>query len=200
MYDSALSVTAELFLWGVSVVAERFKSVLMDDAAMRRALIRMAHEIAERNHGTEDVVLLGIARRGVPLAQLLQESLRHIEGSVIPCGELDTRSYRDDLPPVGQRRLAEPPFSVVNKKVVLVDDVLYTGRTVRAAIEAVFAMGRPKEVQLAILVDRGHRELPIRADYVGKSVPTSHSEFISVRMPPFEEDMSVHLLEKTSDN
>lgn len=178
---------------------EKIKAEIMDETAMNRALTRMAHEITERNHGTEDLVLVGVLRRGKILAQRLAKAIERFEGAQIPCGELDINHYRDDLSagtdaPVLRR--AELPFSIVNKKVVLVDDVLYTGRTVRAAIEAIFAMGRPKAIQLAIMIDRGHRELPIRADYVGKSIPTSLQEKVSVRIPPYDEETAVVLLEK----
>ncbi len=175
---------------------ERLKAELLDEAAVNRALTRMAHEIAERNHGTQDVVLIGVLRRGKALAQRLAKAIERFEGVEIPCGELDINHYRDDLAaakPVVQK--PELPFSVVDKKVVLVDDVLYTGRTVRAAIEAVFALGRPKAIQLAILIDRGHRELPIRADYVGKSIPTSHQEKVRVRIPPYDGETRVVLVE-----
>jgi len=180
-------------------MAERIKAEIMDEAALGRALTRMAHEITERNHGTEDLVLVGVLRRGKVLAQRLAKAIERFEGVTIPCGELDIGHYRDDLGisedmPVLRR--AELPFSIVDKKVILVDDVLYTGRTVRAAIEAVFATGRPKAIQLAILIDRGHRELPIRADYVGKSIPTSHQEKVSVRIPPYDAETAVVLLEK----
>ena len=178
---------------------EKIKAEIMDEAALNRALTRMAHEITERNHGTEDLVLVGVLRRGKVLAQRLAKAIERFEGAQIPCGELDINHYRDDLAagtdmPVLNK--AELPFSIVNKKVVLVDDVLYTGRTVRAAIEAIFALGRPKAIQLAIMIDRGHRELPIRADYVGKSIPTSHQEKVSVRIPPFDSETAVVLLER----
>ncbi len=160
------------------------KSLLMDQADVRRALMRIAHEILEKNKGIENVCLVGIKRRGVPLAQQICENIAQIEGASLPCGELDIHFYRDDRQPKSPvLNAATLPFDVTNKTIVLVDDVLYTGRTVRAAIEAVFALGRPRAIQLAILVDRGHRELPIRADYVGKNVPTSHSERIMVQVP-----------------
>ncbi len=163
------------------------KSLLMDEADVRRALMRIAHEILEKNKGVENVCLVGIKRRGVPLAQQICNNITQIEGSPLPCGELDIHFYRDDRQPTSPvLEAATLPFDVTNKTIVLVDDVLYTGRTVRAAIDAVFALGRPRAIQLAILVDRGHRELPIRADYVGKNVPTSHSERIMVQVPSFD--------------
>lgn len=163
------------------------KSLLMDEADVRRALMRIAHEIIEKNKGIDNVYLVGIKRRGVPLAQQICENIAQIEGSPLTCGELDIHSYRDDrAPQTPTLHVPALPFDVTDKTIVLVDDVLYTGRTVRAAIEAVFALGRPRAIQLAILVDRGHRELPIRADYVGKNVPTSHSERIMVQTPAFD--------------
>lgn len=161
------------------------KSLLMDDADIRRALMRIAHEIIEKNKGTDNLYLVGIKRRGLPLAQQIGQNIAKIEGTTLPCGELDIHFYRDDLSPTSAPVLdsAALPFDVTDKTIVLVDDVLYTGRTVRAAIEAIFAHGRPRAIQLAILVDRGHRELPFRADYVGKNVPTSHSERIMVHTP-----------------
>lgn len=160
------------------------KSFLMDEADVRRALMRIAHEILEKNKGIENVCLVGIKRRGVPLAQQICDNITQIEGATLPCGKLDIHFYRDDRQPTSPvLEAATLPFDVTNKTIVLVDDVLYTGRTVRAAIEAIFSLGRPRAIQLAILVDRGHRELPIRADYVGKNVPTSHSERIMVQVP-----------------
>lgn len=161
------------------------KAVLMDAQTLERSLTRMAHEILERNRGLEDLVLIGIQRRGVSLARRIADRIDAIEGLRPEVGILDITFYRDDL-----SMLAEHPvvngtdirFPVQGRKVVLVDDVLYTGRTVRAAIEAVFDMGRPACIQLAILVDRGHRELPIRADFIGKNVPTSRSEVVHVKV------------------
>lgn len=161
------------------------KAEIMDADAIRRAITRIAHEIVERNKGLSGVVLIGIHRRGVPLARRLQAVLSEIESTEVPVGELDITLYRDDLslrfdqPRVGPTRL---PFDVTEKHVVLVDDVLYTGRTIRAAMDALMDLGRPKSIQVAVLVDRGHRELPIRADYVGKNVPTSRKEVIHVRL------------------
>ena len=174
------------------------KARLMDGAAMNRALTRIAHEILERNGGCENVCLVGIRRRGEPLARLIAEKIAGIEGQQVPVGVLDITLYRDDLSPAsdtGMPRLnrTQVPFSVTGKRVVLVDDVLFTGRTARAAIDALFAMGRPAQIQLAILVDRGHRELPIRADFVGKNVPTSHTEFIAVKVPEIDGDTAVEI-------
>lgn len=160
---------------------------ILDAAAMKRVVSRMAYEILEKNKGTKDLALIGILRRGIVLAQRLKKRFWEIEGADIPMGILDITQYRDDLP-----RGECPPeesgtdisFSVENKKIVLIDDVLYTGRTVRAAIEAIMELGRPAKIELAVMIDRGHRELPIRADYVGKNVPTAKSESIRVE---FEE-------------
>lgn len=156
---------------------------ILDKDGIRRALTRIAHEILEKNAGTEDLVLIGIMRRGVPLAQRIAMKIKEIEGTSVPLGTLDINLYRDDLDRLGYQpvlRKTDVPFSVTDRKVVLVDDVLYTGRTVRAALDAIMDLGRPKMIQLAVLIDRGHRELPIRADYVGKNVPTSRKENVSV--------------------
>ena len=165
------------------------KAVLMDETTVNRTLMRMAHEIVEKNKGVGDVILVGIRRRGEPIARRLHSNIERIEGEDIPCGTLDIHFYRDDLTrdtdmPV--LRKAELPFSVAGKTVILVDDVLFTGRTARAAIEAIFSLGRPKAIQLAILIDRGHRELPIRADYVGKNIPTSLQETVAVKLPEYD--------------
>jgi len=160
------------------------KAVVLESSDIARAMKRMAHEILERNHGADGLVLAGIRRRGVPLAERLGDEIERIEGVRPPVGALDVSFYRDDIKirqpaDVGQTTL---PFDVTGKIVVLVDDVLYTGRTVRAAIEALVDFGRPRAVQLAVLIDRGHRELPIRADYIGKNLPTSHREAVEVRL------------------
>ena len=173
------------------------KSLLMDEADVRRALMRIAHEIIEKNKGSDNVYLVGIKRRGLPLAQQICRNIEKIEGTIPSCGELDIHFYRDDRSPATPvLDAASLPFDVTDKTIVLVDDVLYTGRTVRAAIEAIFSLGRPRAIQLAILVDRGHRELPIRADYVGKNVPTSHSERIMVQIPPLDECTCVEIHQK----
>ncbi len=159
--------------------------VLLNRSDIRRALTRIAHEVAERNQGTADLVLVGMRTRGVPLARRLARILSEIEGRPVPVGELDVTLYRDDLPMRGLRpaiQQTDIPVDITGKVVVLVDDVLYTGRTVRAALDALMDFGRPRRVQLAVLIDRGHRELPIRADYVGKNVPTSRREEVQVRL------------------
>ncbi len=157
----------------------------MTEADIRRAIHRIAHEIIERNKGTEDVVLVGMRTRGVPLAYRLAQAIRQFEGAEVPVGALDIGLYRDDLPYLGTRPALRPsdiPTDIDGKRVVLVDDVLYTGRTIRAALDALMDFGRPGQVQLAVLIDRGHRELPIRADYVGKNIPTSRREEVQVRL------------------
>lgn len=173
-----------------------FKAEIMDEAAVKRSLIRIAHEIIEKNKGTDNIALVGIKSRGVPLAKMISENIEKIEGKNIFVGELDIKHYRDDLTEVQELPEASPldtVFDVTGKDIILVDDVLFTGRTVRAAIEAIFSIGRPSSIQLAILVDRGHRELPFRADYVGKNVPTSTSELISVQVYEFDKSTSVKL-------
>jgi pyrimidine operon attenuation protein/uracil phosphoribosyltransferase len=155
----------------------------MDAEDLRRAVTRIAHEVVERNHGLADVVLVGLQTGGVPLARRLADSLQRIEGSEVPVGTLDVAFYRDDigLRPVMPEAVTSIPFDLTGKIVVLVDDVLFTGRTVRAALDALNDYGRPRAVQLAVLVDRGHRELPIRPDYVGKNLPTRRDEVVDVR-------------------
>ncbi len=173
-----------------------FKSAIMDETAVRRAMARITHEIIEKNKGTENICLLGIRRRGVPLARMLQENLRRFEGAEIPVGSIDISLYRDDLTEITRDPAAgksEFPFDVADKKIIIVDDVIYTGRTARAAIEAVFDRGRPKEIQLAVLIDRGHRELPIRPDYVGRNIPTSHTEVVSVQTEEIDSRLGVEL-------
>jgi pyrimidine operon attenuation protein/uracil phosphoribosyltransferase len=174
------------------------KARIMDEAAMLRAIHRISHEIIEKNKGTRNVVLIGIQRRGVPLAKLLADHIGQVEGAKIPVGTLDITFYRDDLSLLAEHPVingTDIPFNITDKDVVLVDDVLFTGRTTRAAMDAIMEVGRARTVQLAGLFDRGHRELPIRADYVGKNVPTSRSEFISVRVAPFENENNVAVLE-----
>jgi len=159
------------------------KAVLMDATMMDRALSRIAHEIIERNKGIDNLYLVGIQRRGVPLARRIARKIEAIEGRSPEVGILDITFYRDDLSMLSEHPVINGtslPFALQDKRLILVDDVLFTGRTVRAAIEALFDLGRPQQIQLAILIDRGHRELPIRADFTGKNVPTSRSEVIHV--------------------
>lgn len=176
----------------------REKALILDERAMQRALIRIAHEIIERNNGVADVMLVGIRRRGVPLAYRIAEVIQNVEGVKVPIGELDITFYRDDLTYVsGQPRVnaTNIPFSIVDKTVVMVDDVLYTGRTARAAMDALMDIGRANKLQLAVMVDRGHRELPIRADFVGKNVPTSKTERIGVEVTEYDGNNGVKLYE-----
>ena len=159
------------------------KNVIMDADAMRRAIVRIAPEIIERNKGVDNVVLVGIRTRGVPIAERLAAAIKEIEKVELPVGMLDITLYRDDLSTLAYNPVChgtEIDFDVDGKTVILVDDVLYTGRTIRCALDAIIDMGRPKAIQLAVLIDRGHRELPIRADFAGKNVPTSHKEAIEV--------------------
>ncbi len=162
-----------------------YKKQIMDENNINRALTRISHEILEKNKGTKDLVLVGIKTRGVPLANRVWEKIQEIEGVELGIGILDVTPYRDDLSKGeegGEKTGYQLPFSVENKRVILIDDVLFTGRTVRAALDALMDMGRPRLIQLAVLIDRGHRELPIRADYVGKNVPTSRSEVVAVNL------------------
>lgn len=177
------------------------KAVIMDAEKIRRALIRIAHEIIEKNKGTANLVIIGIRRRGVPLAERLAKLIQEIEGVSLPVGVLDITLYRDDLTTLNNQPVVhktEVPFSITNKKIILVDDVLYTGRTVRAALDAIIDLGRPEAIQLAILVDRGHRELPIRADYVGKNVPTSKKEIVAVNLVEIDGNDEAQILEPTT--
>ncbi len=167
----------------------REKAQIIDAAGIHRVLTRIAHEIVERHKGAADLVFIGLRSRGVDIARRLAQRLKEIEEVDVPVGTLDVTLYRDDLGKVGPQpkvRKTEIPFSIDNKKVILVDDVLYTGRTIRAAMDSLMDLGRPCLIQLAVLVDRGHRELPIRADYVGKNVPTAKMERVQVMLQ--EED------------
>ena len=179
-----------------------FKANIMDENAMKRALRRIAHEIIEKNDGVDNLRLVGIQRRGVTLAKLLQEMIEQVEGVKLPIGVLDITFYRDDLSILSEHPVVNAtnlPFQVQDARIVMVDDVLFSGRTARAAMDAICDMGRPSYIQLAVMIDRGHRDLPIRADYVGKNLPTSKSELVGVRVPEFDGDMSVVLYEKRSE-
>ena len=179
----------------------KVKAQIMDEAALNRALIRISHEITEKNRGVDGVVLVGIRRRGEPIARRIRENIARIEAAEVPCGSIDISFYRDDLSVLSempQVRRTELPFDVTDRNVILVDDVLFTGRTARAAIEAIFSCGRPRRIQLAVLVDRGHRELPIRADFVGKNIPTSRAELVEVRLPEFDGETGVYLMDLNS--
>jgi pyrimidine operon attenuation protein/uracil phosphoribosyltransferase len=170
----------------------------MDDASMTRALHRISHEIIERNKGTGNIVIIGIQRRGVPIAKILADHIGSVESTAVPVGTLDITFYRDDLSMLSAHPVlngTDIPFNITDRDIILVDDVLYTGRTTRAAMDAIMEVGRARTIQLAVLIDRGHRELPIRADYIGKNVPTSRSELVSVRIAPFDDTDEVVLLD-----
>jgi pyrimidine operon attenuation protein/uracil phosphoribosyltransferase len=171
------------------------KAMIMDEAAVRRAMARITHEIIERNRGAENICLLGIKRRGIYLASMLAENIRRFEGIDVPLGHLDITLHRDDISDEDKRGAEKCfiPCDIRERTVVIVDDVLYTGRTARAALEAVFANARPKAVQLAVLIDRGHRELPIRPDYVGKNVPTSKNEMVAVAVNEVDGESGVYI-------
>ncbi len=172
------------------------KAEIMSAEDMRRALKRMSHQILEHNQGADNLVFLGIKRRGTPLAKILAANIKSIEGADIPVGELDITLHRDDLNTSvieENNAVSNVPFDINGKTVILVDDVIYTGRTVRAALDATSKYGRAACIQLAVLVDRGHRELPIRADYVGKNVPTSRTERIAVQVEEIDHTQGVQL-------
>lgn len=174
----------------------QLKATIMEEDAIKRALIRMSHEIVEKNNGLENVVFLGIKSRGVPIANRLKENIKKSYGEDIPVGVLDTTNFRDDLALKNISKKNDESkidFDINNKIVILVDDVLFTGRTIRAAIEAVFSYGRPQKIELAILVDRGHRELPIRPDFIGKNIPTSKQEEILVKINEIDKEEKVSL-------
>ncbi|HET6348576.1 MAG TPA: bifunctional pyr operon transcriptional regulator/uracil phosphoribosyltransferase PyrR [Candidatus Krumholzibacteria bacterium] len=178
-----------------------YKAVLLDRDAIRRAIKRIAHEIVERNGGAQNLVVVGIRRRGVPLAKRIADYIAQMEEQTVPVGALDITLYRDDFqnvlkhPQVGK---TEINHDITDRIVVLVDDVLFTGRTIRAALDELIDFGRPHRIQLAVLVDRGHRELPIKADYVGKNVPTSENEMVEVHLEEIDGDDEVLLAEKAS--
>jgi pyrimidine operon attenuation protein / uracil phosphoribosyltransferase len=177
--------------------APRVKAVVLESDDIARAIKRIAHEVLERNKGAKELVLVGIRKRGVPIAERLGQEIERIEGTPLPVGALDISFYRDDIDIRNPNEIAstEFPFDVEGKTVVLVDDVLFTGRTVRAAIDALVDFGRPRSVQLAVLVDRGHRELPIRADYVGKNIPTAGREEVLVMLAETDGSDSVVISE-----
>ncbi|HBT18653.1 MAG TPA: bifunctional pyr operon transcriptional regulator/uracil phosphoribosyltransferase PyrR [Clostridiaceae bacterium] len=176
-----------------------FKAALLDEKAIERALVRIAHEIVEKNKGVEDLVLVGIKRRGVPLANRIMDNIRRFEEIQVPVASVDITLYRDDLEEDYETpKVKDEPLSVSikDKRIILVDDVLFTGRTVRAALDAITKNGRPKSIQLAVLIDRGHRELPIRADYVGKNVPTSRNELVKVMLEEIDGKNGVEIYTK----
>ena len=180
----------------------KVKAKIIDETGLRRTVTRLAHEIIERNRGTDIIVVVGVRTRGVFLAKRIVEEIERIEGKKIPLGVLDLTMYRDDF----RQRLKQPvlqqtdiPFDIDDKNIILVDDVLYTGRTIRAALDALMSFGRPAQIQLAVLVDRGHRELPIKPDYVGKNIPTSIGEEIQVKMKEIDDEDCVLLVESPVD-
>lgn len=166
-----------------------YKATLLDAASVNRALKRLSFEIVEKNKGTDNICILGIKRRGICIAKTIRDNIFHNENAAVPVGELDITFYRDDLSgknPFPTVNSCDIGFDINGKTVIIADDVIFTGRTVRAAIEAVFQLGRPQAVQLAVLIDRGHRELPIKADYVGKNIPTSLNEIVRVTFPEYD--------------
>jgi len=175
------------------------KAKVLDKDALNRSLMRIAHEILEKNKGVKDLRLVGIRNRGAYLAHRLNDCIKKIDKESVPVGILDITLYRDDLTLIAQQPVVhktEIDFDITDKNIVLVDDVLYTGRTIRAALDALMDLGRPKSIQLAVLIDRGHRELPVRADYVGKNVPTSQKETIEVRLQEADSCDEVVIIEK----
>lgn len=187
-------------LVGIFYLKDRvMEIVILTAEEIRRALSRIAHEVIERNKGVENVVLVGILTRGAHLAQRLAQRIKEFEGVDVPVGTLDISLYRDDLPfltPPPQVRSTHIPVNITGKDIVLVDDVLYTGRSIRAAMDALMDMGRPRTIQLAVLIDRGHREMPIRPDYVGKNVPTSRREEVAVRVMEVDGKDEVVIIKK----
>jgi pyrimidine operon attenuation protein/uracil phosphoribosyltransferase len=186
----------------IRIMERKVKAKVIDEVGLKRTSIRLAHEILERNRGAGNLVIVGIRTRGVFLAQRIIDEIANIEGKHLPLGILDITMYRDDF----RERLRQPvvqqsdiPFDIYDKNVVLIDDVLYTGRTTRAALEALMSFGRPARIQLAVLVDRGHRELPIKPDYVGKNIPTSIGEEVQVKMREVDDEDCVLLVECPSE-
>ncbi len=179
------------------------KYQLMDSTAVERVLKRIAHEIIENNGGTDNLYLIGIRTKGMPLAQRIADYIELVEGKRPQVGVLDITLYRDDLSFISDHPIinsTDIPFNIRGANIVLIDDVLYTGRTVRAAFEPLMDLGRPAKIQLAVLIDRGHRELPIRADYVGKNVPTSDSEVVSVRLKEIDGETGIYLLDRETED
>jgi pyrimidine operon attenuation protein/uracil phosphoribosyltransferase len=173
------------------------KANILSEADMDRVLKRISHEILEKNKGSSDLVVIGLQKRGVPLAKRIAENIEKFEGGNVKAGELDISFYRDDIRQNIKSDIHKTyiPFDIKDKNVILVDDVLYTGRTIRAALDAIIDLGRPKTIQLVVLIDRGHRELPIRADYVGKNLPTAADEMVAVKLKETDGEDSVILVE-----
>ena len=180
---------------------QKEKAEIMDEKAIFRAIARISYEIIERNHGSGNLCMIGIKTRGAALAKMIAEKIREVEGVPVPVGFLDITPYRDDLAEKADRESAntEIPFEIAGKKVVLIDDVIYTGRTARAAIDAIMDRGRPQRLQLAVLIDRGHRELPIRPDFVGKNLPTARSETVAVQVAEYDGVNRVAILDSVGE-
>lgn len=181
----------------------KFKAQIMDQQSFERTLVRISHQIIEKNHGVKNLCLIGIKTRGVPLARRIAANIKNIEGVDVPVGELDITLHRDDLPTQPEVPIISDsfiPFSVADKTVVLVDDVIFTCRTARAALDAVMSIGRPARIQLFCMIDRGHAELPIKADYVGKNIPSSLSEIVQVKLEEIDGETNVCILEKVKAN
>ncbi len=179
------------------------KAKILDKEALNRSLMRIAHEILEKNKGTENLCLIGIRNRGAYIARRLVDCIEKIDQVKIPVGILDITLYRDDLTLIASQpvvRKTEIDFDITDKNIVLVDDVLYSGRTIRAALDALMDLGRPKSIRLAVLIDRGHRELPIRADYAGKNIPTSNNEMVEVRLDEVDGSDEVVIVEKSEND
>lgn len=179
-----------------------FKAKILDEKAMDRSLMRLAHEIIERNRGTENIILVGIKSRGVPIAQRICRKIKLIEDQVVPVVQLDITMYRDDLSHKNEHPVVKDldlDVPIDGKTIILVDDVIFTGRTVRAAMDAIMKKGRPSQIQLAVLVDRGHRELPIRPDYVGKNVPTSRKEVVKVKIVEIDKVNEVSIYQRSDE-
>ena len=190
----------KIFLLRETIVILRTK--IMDENTVSRTMARITHEVLERNQGVENLCVLGIRRRGVPLARMLCDNIQRFEGVCVPLGELDITARRDDMSEAEKKSRSDRsviPVDLHDKTVIIVDDVLFTGRTARAAIETVFGYGRPKTLQFVVLVDRGHRELPIRPDYVGKNVPTSRNETVAVRLSQIDGETAVYIGDKEND-
>ncbi|MCR4882395.1 MAG: bifunctional pyr operon transcriptional regulator/uracil phosphoribosyltransferase PyrR [Clostridiales bacterium] len=182
--------------WGDECLEKKVKAQILDGPAMHRALVRMAHEMIEQLEPLDQVILVGVRRRGIPIAERLSALIERYEGIRIPVGEVDISMYRDDLTQISESPRVSGtviPCEVTGKTVVLVDDVLFTGRTARAAMEAVIDLGRPSAIRLAVLIDRGHRELPIRPDFIGKNIPTSHMERVGVKVTEVDGEDNVAL-------
>jgi pyrimidine operon attenuation protein/uracil phosphoribosyltransferase len=179
-----------------------FKAEIMNESDINRALFRISHQIIEKNHGTEDLCLVGIKTRGIPIAEIIAKNIMSIENVSLPVGSLDITLYRDDLTKISDEPIVNfnnIPFSIDKKKVILIDDVIFTGRTARAAMDALMELGRPDRIYLAVLIDRGHSELPIRPNFVGKNIPTARDEVVSVKLNETDNEQKVILLKQNKE-